>query len=64
MDLRYGLSDAWSIAAELLYATRGTDVESNGVSFGGFFFTYVELPVLARLGWPIPLLAGTEGVHR
>lgn len=51
--LRYAFLRDWlSVQAELLYATRGTDVDLRGETEGSFYFTYLELPVLARLRIP------------
>lgn len=55
--VRYGLLDAWSAQVELLYATRGTRVESDGELINEYSFQYVELPVLARFRRHIPVLA-------
>jgi outer membrane protein OmpA-like peptidoglycan-associated protein len=46
------LRDWFSVQTELLYATRGTDVDLTGNTEGSFYFTYLELPVLARLRIP------------
>jgi outer membrane protein OmpA-like peptidoglycan-associated protein len=48
--LRYGLSDTWSLQVELLHATRGTNVESEGAIFDEYNFRYVQVPLLARYG--------------
>ncbi len=56
--LRYGLFDLLAVQLEVLYATRGTDVAVQGIAFGGFHFAYVEVPLLARLQWRVPILAG------
>jgi outer membrane protein OmpA-like peptidoglycan-associated protein len=50
--VRYALTDWFSPQAELLYATRGSDVELGGDTIGTFYFTYLELPVLARVRFP------------
>lgn len=49
---RYSLLDWFSTQAELLYATRGSDVDMGGDTIGTFYFTYLELPVLARVRYP------------
>lgn len=61
--VRYGLTDWFSPQAELLYATRGSDVELEGDNIGTFYFTYLELPMLARFRFPFdgnirPTLSG------
>lgn len=50
--VRYAWLDWLSPQAELLYATRGSDVELEGDNIGTFYFTYLELPVLARVPFP------------
>jgi outer membrane protein OmpA-like peptidoglycan-associated protein len=55
-DLRYGLFDFLSLQAELLYATRGTDIQVGGVSQAGYYFSYLQLPLLVRSEWRIPSL--------
>lgn len=59
--VRYGVLDSLAVEVELLYATRGAGLEYQGRSLGGLYFTYLELPVLARLGWPIPGLTDADG---
>jgi outer membrane protein OmpA-like peptidoglycan-associated protein len=58
LDLRVGLSDWLSIQTGLVYATRGTNIEDQGESLGGLYFTYLHLPALARVGWRLPVLTG------
>jgi outer membrane protein OmpA-like peptidoglycan-associated protein len=51
--LRLGvLSDWLSVQTEVLYATRGTDVDLMENTGGSFNFTYLELPLLVRLRIP------------
>jgi hypothetical protein len=59
--LRYELSHAWSFQAELLHATRGTNVESGGELFDEYNFRYLQVPLLARYGWLIPGPMGGDG---
>lgn len=59
--VRYGVSDSLAVETEFLYATRGTGIEYQGESLGGLYFTYLELPVLVRLGWTIPGLTDADG---
>ena len=59
--LRYGLSDAWSLQAELLHATRGTNVESNGALISEYNFRYIQIPLLARYGRVISGWSGGDG---
>lgn len=60
-EFRYGVLDFLSLQAELLYATRGTDIEVDGVFQGGFSFTYLQAPLLVRGEWRIPALAKDGG---
>jgi outer membrane protein OmpA-like peptidoglycan-associated protein len=61
VGLRYGLSGAWSLQAEILHATRGTNVESEGEVFDEYNFRYVQIPLLARYARPIPGMIGDDG---
>jgi outer membrane protein OmpA-like peptidoglycan-associated protein/opacity protein-like surface antigen len=62
--LRYALSRDWlSVQTELLYATRGSNVDLEGRTEGSFYFTYLEIPLLARARFPLsdevrPTLSG------
>lgn len=60
--LHYGLFGPLAAQIEILYATRGTDVNVDDRTIGSFYFTYLQVPVLARGAWRIPGLA--SGGHR
>jgi outer membrane protein OmpA-like peptidoglycan-associated protein len=51
-NLRYSLLDWFAVQTELLYATRGSEIELNGNPFNSLAFSYLELPLLVRAGWP------------
>lgn len=57
-SLHYGIFGPLGIEMDFLYATRGTDVQLGNRTVGSFYFTYLEVPVLARLAWRLPWLAG------
>ncbi len=61
LDLRYGLSSLVDAQVEFLYAPRGSGIEGQTGSYGGFFFTYLQVPLLARLEWQIPGLGNGVG---
>lgn len=54
VGVRYASWRDWfSTQAEILYATRGSNVDLDGRTEGSFYFTYLELPVLARFRIPV-----------
>lgn len=59
--VRYGVLDALAVELELLYASRGTGLSYGGMARGGLHFTYVQMPLLARLGWTVPGLRDARG---
>jgi outer membrane protein OmpA-like peptidoglycan-associated protein len=59
--LRYGLLDRLSVEAEVLFATRGSHVESDGETINGFNFRYLQLPALALYEFRIPGLDSDGG---
>jgi len=56
--LHIGIVGPVGAQVEILYATRGTDVALGDRTVGSFYFTYIEVPVLARVALRIPGLAG------
>jgi outer membrane protein OmpA-like peptidoglycan-associated protein len=61
LDLRYGVSRLLDVQVEILYAPRGALLEGRLGSYGGFFFSYLQIPLLARLEWQIPGLSTGVG---
>lgn len=42
-----------AVQPEFIFATKGSDVEAGGVYSGGFNLSYLEIPVMARVGIPL-----------